>query len=215
MKKSRTIMGLLLIIFAVFGLIFWEVKGRAVMLLDTVVVASETIPAGTAISREHLAPAGVFPENKVHKAYLWDSLPKLMGQVAAQDIVKNAQISEEHLTDNKFYIKNGESIFVIPNHWILMRSSSIRRGDEIDIYIKESLEKVGSYRVAFAKDNNEVEVTGAEGAIFSNPLDRTVSTSPISHVEIITTIDEYGKISGLIDSEEANLIIVQKEGILK
>ena len=65
MKRSRTVLGLLLIIFAVTGLIFWEVRGRETMLLDTVIVAKERIPAGTLITRDLLSAAGILEENRI------------------------------------------------------------------------------------------------------------------------------------------------------
>ncbi|NLT47162.1 MAG: hypothetical protein GXX92_01995, partial [Clostridiales bacterium] len=130
-----------------------------------------------------------------------------------QDIVENSQISEEFLAESDFYIRSNESIFVLHPEWIAMRSSSIRRGDWIDIYESGSFDKIGSYRVAFVKDANELEVTDGEGAEGSNALDRTVSTSLISHIEIIADMKEYEKIARLAGNNETGLLLVQRQVI--
>lgn len=213
MKRSRTVLGLLLIIFAVTGLIFWEVRGRETMLLDTVIVAKERIPAGTLITRDLLSAAGILEENRIQGGLSWDKLHLAIGQVALQDIVENSQISEEFLAESDFYIRSNESIFVLHPEWIAMRSSSIRRGDWIDIYESGSFDKIGSYRVAFVKDANELEVTDGEGAEGSNALDRTVSTSLISHIEIIADMKEYEKIARLAGNNETGLLLVQRQVI--
>lgn len=213
MKRSRTVLGLLLIIFAVAGLIFWEVRGRETMLLDTVIVAKERIPAGTLITRDLLSAAGILEENRIQGGLSWDKLHLAIGQVALQDIVENSQISEEFLAESDFYIRSNESIFVLHPEWIAMRSSSIRRGDWIDIYESGSFDKIGSYRVAFVKDANELEVTDGEGAEGSNALDRTVSTSLISHIEIIADMKEYEKIARLAGNNETGLLLVQRQVI--
>ncbi|MGI6732830.1 MAG: hypothetical protein ACOX4J_01460 [Anaerovoracaceae bacterium] len=211
MKRARTVIGLLLIVVALAGLIFWEVKGREAILLDTVIVASETIPAGTVITRDRLSPSGVLEQNRIQGSLDWEALPRVIGQVAMQDILKNAQVSEKYLADKDFYLRNHESIFVIHPEWIAMRSSSIRRGDWVDIYEGAELKKIGTYRVAFVKDANETEVTDGEGNFKSNSLDRIASTSPVSHIEIITDISEYKKIAQRAQDSEAGLLLVQKQ----
>lgn len=213
MKKSRTVIGLLLIAFAVAGLIFWEVRGREAILLDTVIVASETIPAGTVITRDLLSAAGVLTENRVQGAVDWEGLPQIIGQVALQDIIKNGQVSNEYLEADDFYLHDNESIFVIHPEWIVMRSSSIRRGDWISIYQDLTHEEIGTYRVAFVKDANEMEVTDGEGRKESSSLDRTLSTSPVSHVEIIADMEEYEKIISSVRNNDAGLLLVQKRAV--
>ena len=215
MKKGRTVIGLLLIAFAVAGLIFWEVRGREAVLLDTVIVASETIPAGTVITGDLLSAAGVLAENRIQGALDWETLPQIIGQVAVQDIIKNGQVSGEYLEADDFYLHGNESIFVIHPEWITMRSSSIRRGDWISIYEGGAHEKIGTYRVAFVKDVNEMEVTDGESGKESNSLDRTTSTSPVSHIEIIADIEEYGKIVNSIRSNAAGLLLVQNQAVEK
>ena len=216
MKKGRTVMGLLLIAFAIAGMIFWEAKGREVILLDAVIVASETIPRGTIITRDMVSQSGVLPENRIYKVVEWAALPKIIGRAALQDILKNSQISIEYLADDDdFYLHGDKSIFVIKPDWIAMRSSSLRRGDWVDIYAGEELNRIGTYRVAFVKDANETEVTDGEGQKRSGLLDRTASNSLISHIEIIADIREYKKITDHVKGEGAGLLLVQSQGAIK
>lgn len=216
MKKGRTVMGLLLIAFAIAGMIFWEMKGREAILLDAVIVASETIPRGTIITRDMVSQSGVLPENRIYKVVEWAALPKIIGRAALQDILKNSQISIEYLADDDdFYLHGDKSIFVIKPDWIAMRSSSLRRGDWVDIYAGEELNRIGTYRVAFVKDANETEVTDGEGQKRSGLLDRTASNSLISHIEIIADIREYKKITDHVKGEGAGLLLVQSQGAIK
>ncbi len=215
MKKGRAILGLLLIIFAASGLIFWEVKGREVVLLDTVLVASERIPAGTAITRDVLTVTGIPKENRISGAIDADRLQSVVGQVVLQDVVKNGQVSQEYLSDDDFYLRGEQSIYVLDPDWIFMRSSSIRRGDWVDIYENIGHQKLGTCRVAFVKDINEIEVTDGEGQRESAPLNRVASSSPVSHVEIIADINEYKKITDCVINDSAGLLLVQKGVALK
>ncbi len=213
MKKSRTVIGLLLIVFAAAGLIFWEVKGRDAVLMDTVIVASEVIPAGTVITRDMLSPAGIPGENRIKGSLDWESLPQIIGMAARQDIIKNGQVSREYLAEDGFYLRGGQSVFVIRPEWVAMRSSSIRRGDWIDIYENGQHEKIGTYRVAFVKDANEIEVTDGEGRKESDALSRTISTSIISHVEIIADMKEYVNILDSVRDGSTGLLLVQKQAV--
>lgn len=63
------------------------------------------------------------------------------------------------------------------------------------------------------KDANETEVTDGERRSKSNSLDRTVSSSPVSHIEIITDISEYKKIAETVRDSQAGLLLVQKQAV--
>lgn len=210
MKRLRTILGLALIIVAVASFVFWEVKGRESLMLDTVIVASEKIQAGTVITRDLLSKTGVAPENRVHKSVDFNELHSILGLVTSQNIVKNGQISLEYLIENDFYLRKNQSVYVLESDWIMMRSSSIRRGDWIDIYDGLSKSKIGTYRVAFVKDSNEIEVTDGDGFKEPNVLNRVKSSSVVDHVEIIADISEYKGILNVVTDGETKLILVQK-----
>jgi hypothetical protein len=212
LKNTRIILGLILIITAIAGLIFWEAKGREALLLDTVIVASKTIKAGTAITKDHLACSGIPSANRIYNSLDWEMVPDILGRVAVQDIVANAQLSKEYLGDEDFLLKGNQSLYVLHSDWIAMRSSSLRRGDWVEIFEKEGLKKIGIYKVAFVKDANEVEVVDGTEGCESDPLKRLVSTSPVNHIEIITNIEEYKKMLDCISNGDNGLLVIQKGG---
>ncbi|MDD2216689.1 MAG: hypothetical protein PHE41_09035 [Eubacteriales bacterium] len=211
MKRIRTVIGLFLIAAAIAGFIYWELAGRETVLMDTFLVANETILPGTVVKATHFAEAGILTKNQVEGAIAPHRLSEIVGKVAVQRIIKNDQIVAEYFLENDFYLINGESIFVLKPEWITMRSSSLRRGDWVDIYEDRENSLIGRYRVAFVKDSNEIEVQNSENG-GQSILDRVNSTSVISHIEIITDLPGFQKIvekvEGVIGS---GLLLVQRE----
>jgi hypothetical protein len=211
MKRIRTVIGLFLIAAAISGFIYWELAGRESVLMDTFLVAKETILPGTVVKATHFTEAGILTKNQIEGAITPSGLPEIVGKVTVQRIVKNDQIVAEYFLENDFYLKNGESIFVLKPEWITMCSSSLRRGDWVDIYEDRENSLIGHYRVAFVKDSNEIEVQNSENE-GESILDRVNSTSVISHIEIITDLKGFRniveKVEGITGS---GLLLVQRE----
>ncbi|MBP6491844.1 MAG: hypothetical protein KA282_02620 [Clostridia bacterium] len=215
MKKLRSIVGILLILLSIAGLFFWEWKGREIILMEEVLVAKEEIQKGTVVSSSMFVEKGVMKEMLVEEALTQKDVEGLHGKVASQLIARNDQIILDYFRNDEFYLEKDETIFVIDPSWITMRSSSLRRGDLVDIYRTDGMGLLGSYRIAFVKDEAEREIREASDVnqkyIEKDILERTDSTSVIDHIEIITTIKEYQKIlecvNGIIPS---TLILVQR-----
>lgn len=208
-------MGIMLILLSVAGLLFWEWKGRETILMEEVLVAKETIQKGTAVTRSKFLIKGVPKENMLEEALTPDEWDRLEGKVASQLIAKNDQIILEYFRDNEFYLDQGESIFVIEENWVAMRSSSLRRGDIVEIYGTNGYGLLGTFQIAYVKDASEREVKNAgEGMMNSSGndiLERTDSTSIIDHIEIISSLSEYEKLSACVNGvTPAALIIVQR-----
>lgn len=212
MKRIRTVIGLSLVIAAVAGLIYWELDGREAVLMDQFLVARKTILSGTLVTADMFSEAGILEENKIEAALKPEQLPDIIGKVAAQRIIKNDQVVAEYFIENDFYFGEGESLFVIRPEWITMRSSSLRRGDWIEIYEDRDHKVIGTYRVAFVKDNNEVEVRDSGKVSPKSALERADATSIISHIEIISDLPGYEKILNCVSGiTSAGLILVQRE----
>ncbi|NLY71787.1 MAG: hypothetical protein GX076_08960 [Clostridiales bacterium] len=210
MKRARIILGLLLVVGAILALIYWELNGREKVLMDQVLVAKETILPGTLVTREMFMESGILEENRIEGALEPNRLNEVLGKIANQKIIKNAQITDEYFIDSKFYLNKEESVFKILPEWIYLNSSSLRRGDYVDIYEFGNSTKIGTYRVAFVKDQNDIEVRDANQKS-SSILDRTDSTSIISHIEIITDLKGYEQILESVQSTTfAGLLIVQR-----
>lgn len=206
MKKIKLLVGVLLIVSAVAGLIFWEAKGRETVLCNPVLVAKSTIETGSPLTASLFTSAGIPEKNRMEGAFSPGEAGKVIGKVAAQTIVKNSQISAESVQEPDQVLKSGESVYVIPKKWIAMRSSGLRRGDWIKVYSRDGVEEGGRYRVAFVKDEAEREVKDAEEGRKTGLLDRLNSTSVINHLEIVTDLEGYQRLRQMAEKE-----VVSKE----
>ena len=202
MIKRKEWIGVILLVIVVIGFVVWEGWGRARYLTEEVIVADDVIPEGTLLDPSLFVRANVERKSVTEGALTPAEIERIRGKRATVSIPKNAQLTESLLRDSDYYLAEGESIYVLKGEWISLRSSSLRRGDWIDLYTlagEETFTKLGRYRVSFVKDVNESEVkstTDAETAEYdpSPVLSRTSSTAAIHSVEIIATEKEYAMI---------------------
>lgn len=207
----KPIVGCVLILTSFIGLIYWENDGRERWTMEEVIVAAKDIEAGTDITRDMFKTARVSRDNLIDGALGEADIGKIVGRVADRAIAKKSQVSLAFFDDSDSIIEDGKSVYVIKNEWIDTRSSSLRAGDIIKIYVDTGELCFGTYRVAFVKDDNEQEVVEADGfAPSKNILDRKMSSRPASHVEIIATLEEYRAIMNFVIAEGRGLMLVQK-----
>lgn len=209
MNKWKAWLGIVLIAASAAGLFFWETSGRETFLTEPVLVAAAEIPAGAVVSAGAFRMERIPKENLAAGALPAEAAGSLLGGCARQTIPENQQIVSEYFVSSDEAMKKDEAVFVIPEEWIAMRSSSLRKGDRITLYGAGTFPRIGTYRVAFVKDQGEQEVTEPEGGIKGEAMERTNSTAQISHLEIVTTLQEYGTIRQTAQSE-SGLIIVQE-----
>jgi len=215
-KRIKQIIGILLIVSAIAALVYWETGGRSRVVTKKVLVASENIMEGEMITRQMLTTVNAMPETVIAGAITPDEINKIEGKEAALDIAKNGQISGLSLREPSEVIKDQRSPYVIKPEWIDSRSSSLRRGDIIKIYNRDGSDYLGDFEVVFVKDTGDKEVTdligedGRYGSHVSDMRSRTHSSGIISHLEILTVLEEYQKILQFIDHAEEQLLIVQK-----
>jgi len=218
LKWLKPLIGILLIAISIGGLLFWEIKGRDAVLMEEIIVAKEDIDAGTKVNRNIFITVGISKENKIEGALTQSDIDDLQGKTASQLILKNDQISMKYFMQNEFYLKNNESIFVVDPGWIAMRSSSLRRGDLVDIYGADGRGVIGTFKVAFVKDSTEREIrdTGEEGLnrIENNLLERIDSTSMIDHIEIISTMSKYEELVDCATGVSPTALIIVQKGNL-
>ena len=158
MKRWKTLLGLALIIAAAAGLYYWETAGRATVLMDQVLTAGEEIPKGTLITADMITISDVPTELRQKGALEEGALPSLLGREAARTIREKDQLTLDDFRQETMEGSKGKSIYALKPEWISMRSSSLRKGDLVDIYDKNSMGLIGSFRVAFVKDSSENEV---------------------------------------------------------
>ncbi|MGI6752408.1 MAG: hypothetical protein ACOX4U_07395 [Anaerovoracaceae bacterium] len=214
LRQWRTLIGIALILIAFLGFGIWETAGRSHFLMDEILVAKEEIPEGVVLTKEMVDIIKIDSNNKAEGAVDRGGMEKVIGKTTNNKIFKKQQLIYQFFTEKEFNIDKGLSFFKIPQEWIAMRSSSLRRGDRVELYLENSLKYLGQFQVAFVKDNNENEVTDMDGAKKKAAIDRENSTSMISHIEIISTIEQYNAIAtACMQNGEGGfdrIIIVQK-----
>lgn len=224
MRKLRSILGILLILLSIGGLFLWEWKGREVIMTDEVLVAKEEIKKGVIVNSGMFVAKGVPKENLLEGALTPGAIQLIQGKAASQLIAKNDQVVTDYFQDDEFSMDRDESIFVIDPEWIRMRSSALRRGDVVDIYGSNGLGLLGTFRIAYVKDEADREVrnvaaeTGVSieigGSGERGIWDRPDGSAVIDHIEIISTFQEYenlvNSVAGDGETTPASLIIVQR-----
>lgn len=220
-KKTKQIMGVLLIFIAIAGLAYWEMVGRDKIMTEKVLVACVDILQGDILAEEMLSVASVIPESVISGAMKPEEIKKALGKKASQTIIKNQQISRYQLGDPVEREKDKRSPYLIKGDWIDSMSSSLRRGDKIEIYNRDGQVYLGDYEVLYVKDAQDKEITDiisedlsyvTQGRRESGIRDRAYGNGVVDHIEILAELNHYQKILAFVDAMEEKLLIVQKEG---
>ena len=162
MRSIKLVTGVILIVLAITGFTFWESHGRDMLYETELAVASGDIRQGELITEKNVETRGIGSDYVMSGAVKAERVADIMGKKAKQYIPKGGQISADFLTDeNDIVLKDGESVYCISSDMIGMVSSSLRRGDRVHIYGGGGKEDLGSYTVAFVKDDSDREVKNA------------------------------------------------------
>ena len=211
MRNIKLVTGVVLIVAAITGFTFWESHGRDMLYETELAVASGDIKQGELITEKNVEARGIGSDKVMSGAVKAERMADIMGKKAKQYIPKGGQISADFLTDeNDIVLKDGESVYCISSDMIGMVSSSLRRGDRVHIYGGAGKEDLGSYTVAFVKDDSDREVKNASELKNDTPLARESSNYTISSIEIVCTRDAYSRLSEYVDTSEKTLTIVQE-----
>ena len=211
MRSIKLVTGVILIVAAITGFTFWESHGRDMLYETELAVASGDIKQGELITEKNVEARGIESDYVMSGAVKAERMADIMGKKAKQYIPKGGQISADFLTDeNDIVLKDGESVYCISSDMIGMVSSSLRRGDRVHIYGGAGKEDLGSYTVAFVKDDSDREVKNASELKNDTPLARESSNYTISSIEIVCTRDAYSRLSEYVDTSEKTLTIVQE-----
>ncbi len=209
MRKVRIIIGAFLIVAGIVGMIYWETAGRDKVVSTEIVAAACDISEGDVITKEMLCVRKILRENKISGAGGESTVPMLVGRVSGNFIPKNAQISMAMLRDEKTLLKKGKAPCRLSAEQILSMSSSIRQGDEVRIFRGSDMTELGSFFVAFAKDESNREITDSEHSKGGKTLlERTDSERVLDHIEIQASPQEYAVL--LAEADAGGLIIIQK-----
>lgn len=211
-KYLKPVMGGMIIVLAIALLIFWEVDGRDAVLMERVLVAKQDIYPGTVIVEEMFKEVSIPGENMIGHGLSENELKKIEGKISNQLILKNSQISDRLFSDYKDKVEEGTGIFLIKSEWIFSVSSSIRKEDVADVYTWDGKTKLGSFPVAFVKDEEGIEVKDGEiGKASKKILEREGGSATVHELEIIAPLDKYAEIIEYVFSNEGKLIILNRE----
>ena len=210
--KWKSIAGLVLVILSVAAMYFWETKGRDSFLLVPVLAAAEDIDAGTVVGEEHFTTLRVPPETVAAATLTPSEAVYLYGQRAGRHIRKLEQLSKEDFGSTHAQVPEGKSVYVLPQSWIYSRSSSLRAGDSVMIFSMPEKKPMGSYTLAFVRDNAEQEVFDTN--LPSGVLERTAPSSIISSVEILCTEQEYFDLFDEVQLAGPGCLLIVMEGNL-
>jgi hypothetical protein len=216
-KYWKTYAGILLLLLAVAGLFFWETAGRDKVLMEEVIVAGRDIQAGAVLQADMLQTARIPKGSSVKGGFPAGAEEVVAGQRTSWPIAEKQQISSGFFTAAEEELQAGEAYFVIPERWIAMRTSALRRGDAVEILpCSGGAMSLGTYKLAFVKDSDEGEVRDLSpaGELLYEPRERQERTdagSVIDHVEIIATAEAYFMIRAFAENlETPSLVLVQR-----
>ncbi|MBQ8589577.1 MAG: SAF domain-containing protein [Firmicutes bacterium] len=209
MKQWKALIGAVLMILALAGMVVWEGWGRDALLLTDVVVASGPVMAGELLTAEDLTILGVPEECMVEGAIAASELGDVAGMYAVNSLAANQQIGLKDLAAEEQIVRDQETAFVIPEEWIAMRSSSLRKGDEVTLYRLADYTSLGTYTVAFVKNDQDQEVYSLEGVDDQKLLSRTDSNLTVHHIEVVAKLEDYQLIREAA-IQDGGLLVVQE-----
>lgn len=208
----KPLIGILLMLISLLVFFYWENQGREVYMEVPTQASAKEIHKGQRIKKEDskvirlakdLMPDGALGEQDFYK---------IENMKAKQYIPANSILLAEYFSSEEETFGKGESVFTIPQSWIFSRSSSLRRGDLVEIRDKRGEINFGTYRVAFVKNAEDQEVKDSDGgSYFLEILDRESGTGKINHIEIICSPEAYLEIAVFAENERESLIIFHKE----
>lgn len=198
MKRTRLIAGTLIVVLAIAGMVFWETRGRELLLMEEVLVAVQDIEEGTGLSASMFQTAHVLKENVVEGALKEKDRKSIASETAGHTLRKRQQVTKEDFLPEAERLRKDLRIFPLKAEWIDARSSSLRKNDWVDIYQAVSGSYLGTYQLAFVKDEADQEIKNMEKGRGNAPLTRTGATGQIHHVEIIATAVDYQNIRAAV-----------------
>ncbi len=209
-KYLMTISGIILIILSISLLIWWENIGREKLTMKSVLIAKEDIYYGQVISRQKFTEVRSNEESIVKGAITNNSFSKIEGYIAKQYIPLGAQVVEKMFVKREKLLTPEASIFSIKKEWIGGRSSSLRKGDEVEIYSEQGTLYLGTFKVAYVKDSAEQEVIGTEANISEEIIQRDFSSSVIEKIEIFASLEDYRRLWDMAETQQIKFLFVQK-----
>ncbi len=200
-------------VLALLGFIYWEKEGRQQHQEQTILVSSHSIYQGQLLKPEDVKAISLNRKLVVDGALTPKQISFILNKKATQFIPGNMVLLEEYFKEKGRSLPPELSVFTLPSHWIYSRSSTLRRGDWVELYDRGGEISYGSYEIVFVKTAEDYEVESTENKDGELPvLERRQSSGIVHHLEILCSIQDYSLLYHHVSQEEGQFVVVQREG---
>lgn len=212
MRYIKPTIGIILIVLALAGGYYWETQGRQTYQQVEIPVTCVDIQKGEKLTKQMLKNVYLDKSSLVGGAIKGQDVHKIVDCQATQFIPANSQVVAGYFENTNSSLADNKSVFSLPASWIFSKSSTLRKGDWVEVYGEEELFYLGKYQVAFVKDQNDLEIENLEGPyIEKNILERRASTGIIHHIELYCSLEDYGILLDYIKEKATGFLLVQRE----
>ncbi len=133
---KKTVIGILMMIIAISGIIYWETLGREKLLFSEILVFNQEVQPHTEITAEMLSKRSVYmPQEAVIDV---SQAGDIIGMVCTQYIPRGAELFSEYFLQPELNVdeKSDELVFSLETAKLVTFPRSIKKGDRIHIYCK-------------------------------------------------------------------------------
>lgn len=194
---KRRIAGIVLVMFSVGALGFWELWGRENITYDRVLVLKEALPKNTLITADMLRVKKV--DRAGEGALMEGEKSEVVGLETTQFVPAGTELYREYFQESIFSVgeEQGRYILSIPTQWLKAFPQTLRRGDRAFFYCGG--EPVTDAVVAYVRDGTNQEV-------YYGDDERLTSSSSVSLIEVVVDREQAALLGKL--AEKGNKFVL-------
>ena len=194
---KRRIAGIVLVMFSVGALGFWELWGRENITYDRVLVLKEALPKNTLITADMLRVKKV--DRAGDGALIEVEKSEIVGLETTQFVPAGTELYREYFQESIFSVgeEQGRYILSIPAQWLKAFPQTLRRGDRAFFYCGG--EPVTDAVVAYVRDGTNQEV-------YYGDDERLTSSSSVSLIEVVVDREQAALLGKL--AEKGNKFVL-------
>ena len=194
---KRRIAGIVLVMFSVGALGFWELWGRENITYDRVLVLKEALPKNTLITADMLRVKKV--DRVGEGALIEGEKSEVVGLETTQFVPAGTELYREYFQESIFSVgeEQGRYILSIPDQWLKAFPQTLRRGDRAFFYCGG--EPVTDAVVAYVRDGTNQEV-------YYGDDERLTSSSSVSLIEVVVDREQAALLGKL--AEKGNKFVL-------
>lgn len=194
---KRRIAGIVLVVFSVGALGFWELWGRENITYDRVLVLKEALPKNTLITADMLRVKKV--DRAGEGALMEGEKGEILGLETTQFVPAGTELYREYFQESIFAVgeEQGRYILSIPAQWLKAFPQTLRRGDRAFFYCGG--EPVTDAVVAYVRDGTNQEV-------YYGDDERLTSSSSVSLIEVVVDREQAALLGKL--AEKGNKFVL-------